>query len=497
VSNRPIRVRYAPSPTGEQHIGGIRTALFNYLYARKAGGAFIIRIEDTDVARSRPEYERSLYRDLEWLGLDWDEGPDKGGPCGPYRQSERAELYRQVVLRLLEEGKAYFCYCSPQELQAERERAIAEGRPPRYSGRCRDPKVREQLAKEGRPPAVRFLVPEGERIVFRDLIRGEVSFLSDDLGDFVIYRAEDTELHGGRALYNLAAVVDDHAMGISDVLRGEEHLPNTPRQILLYRALGYPVPRFGHLSLILSPDGSKMSKRLGDISIAHYREEGYLPEAIVAYVATLGWAPGRKAERLNLEDLVERFDIRRLSANPSIFDPQRLLWFNKRRLQREDPRRLGELLRPRLEEAFGSWERSAGTAYGPEDWYQALVLAAREEAATVKEMVALSEFAFVEQVHFTPEALEALREESAPLVLQHCYDTLGEEDVQSPEAASAYFHRLREHFAELAGRKVMFPVRAALTGSLRGPSLGVVAALLGFARCRTRLQAALHECASS
>ncbi len=500
---KTVRVRYAPSPTGKQHIGGMRTALFNYLYVRKTDGKLVLRIEDTDITRSEMRYEKDLYTSLRWLDLEWDEGPLAGGDAGPYRQSERLELYRQAVYRLLDAGKAYFCYCTPEELAAERERAAVEGRPPRYSGRCRDPEVRQRLSQEkGRTPVVRFWVPRGETIVVHDLIRGKVRFSSDDIGDFVIYGSEDESLEGGRPLYNLAAVVDDQAMGITHVLRGEEHLPNTPRQLLLYKALGYEPPLFGHLSLIMTPDGTKMSKRLGDVSIASYRDRGYLPEALVAYLATLGWAPGEHPERLTREQLVERFALDALSANPSIFDPDRLAWFNKRRLQSADTEYVGELLKPRLQEAYGRWHRAQGTAHDPHTWYRLLVEATREEATTVQDMVSLSEFALVEDVSdFFPEARDALEGKEAHVVLEHCLDTLTVSDLSSHETANDYLRTVREHFretADLGGRDVMFPLRAALTGSVSGPSLGLVMSLCGLLRCQKRLERALSlEAASS
>jgi nondiscriminating glutamyl-tRNA synthetase len=456
------------------------------------GGRFVLRIEDTDIERSSERYEQDLYQQFRWLGLDWDEGPDKGGPHGPYRQSERGPLYLKAARRLLDEGQAYLCYCTREELEAEREAARAKGLPPRYSGRCRVPEVREALAAEGRMPVVRFRVPDDTEITFRDLIRREITFNTDDFGDFVIYRPDSQAIESGHVLYNLAAVVDDHAMEIDVVLRGEEHLSNTPLQILLYRALGYPEPQFGHLSLILTPEGTKMSKRFGDISIAHYREEGYLPEALVAYMATLGWAPGRKAERFDLEDLVERFDIRRLSSNPSEFDPERLLWFNKRRLQRADTARIAELVRPRLEAAYDRWHAAEGTLHEPESWFQILVSATQEEASTLNEMVELAAFAFQDGVEtLTDEARDALADEWARPVLAHCVETVSEDALATPQRANLYFKELRHYFrdtAEIRGRRVMFPVRAALTGSVTGPCLGVVSSLLGKKRVVERLE---------
>ncbi len=490
-----VRVRYAPSPTGQQHIGSIRTALFNYLFARKQGGRLILRIEDTDRARSAPEFEQDLYRQLAWLGLAWDEGPDIGGPAGPYRQSERSALYRDAMQRLIAQGSAYPCYCSPEELAEQRRTALAEGRPPRYSGLCRAPERREALRRQGRSPVYRLRVPEGRELAFDDLIRRRIATDSDTLGDFTIYTAQDETLEGGRALYNLAVTVDDHGMGITHVLRGEEHLSNTPRQMLLYEALGYEPPQFGHLSLILTPEGNKMSKRYGDTSIAHYAAEGYLPEAILTYVATLGWAPGRNAERMTLDELIQRFDLRRMSANPSVFDPQRLLRFNKRKLQHADRDTIAELVRPRLVAEYGRWEASEGTAHTPEWWFMLLVGAAQEEAATLSEIVALSAMFLAESPPALGEdAQEALQAPEAEAVLAHALETMDADVLATPESANAHMTALRHHWrdeAGLRGRQVMFPIRAALIGSTTGPCLGIITSLLGPERCRARIREAL------
>ncbi|MGI6368328.1 MAG: glutamate--tRNA ligase [Anaerolineae bacterium] len=487
-----IRVRYAPSPTGKQHIGGVRTALFNYLHARHQGGRFILRVEDTDPERSHPQFEQDLLQQLAWLGLEWDEGPDIGGPSAPYRQSERVALYRAAMERLIGAGAVYPCYCSPEELSEQRRQAIAAGRPPRYNGHCRDLQARERLRALGRQPLYRFRVPEGRQITFTDLLRREISTASDDLGDFAVFRAADESLDKGRAFYNLAVVVDDHAMGITDVLRGEEHLSNTPRQLLLLEALGYPAPRYGHLSLILTPAGEKMSKRFGDTSIEYYAQQGYLPEALIAYMATLGWAPGRNAERNSLAELVELFDVRRLSSNPSTFDPDRLEWFNQRRLQRAARSEIAQLMRPRLEQAYGRWQAADGTGHTPEAWYTQLIGAAQEEATTLADMVSLCAFVLsADEPDITAEAQQALAGPQAQLVLATFLSDLSAEAIASPQSANAWLTELRHTLrdsAGLRGRDVMFPIRAALTGSLRGPCLGIVTSLLGQGRCRERVQ---------
>jgi nondiscriminating glutamyl-tRNA synthetase len=493
-----VRVRYAPSPTGKQHIGSVRTALFNYLFARNQGGRFILRVEDTDPERSRTGYEQDLFGQLSWLGLRWDEGPDIGGEYGPYRQSERQALYRSAMEHLIGSDLVYPCYCSPEELAAQRRDALAAGRTPRYNGRCREPEAREGLRRLGRSPVYRFRVPDGQTIVFEDLIRHSVSHQSQDLGDFSVFRAADESLADGRAFYNLAVVVDDHVMGISHVLRGEEHLSNTPRQLLLYEALGYAPPRFGHMSLILSPDGSKMSKRYGDTTIEHYAREGYLPEAILAYVATLGWAPGRNAERNNLDDLVRLFDLRRLSASPSTFDAKRFEWFNQRRIQHAERERITELMLRQLVSAYGRWEAADGTSHSPETWFGLLIGAAQEEATTLSDMTALCAFALApDRPEPTAEASEALGDPVATRVLAQFLDKLVPEVIDTPEHANLWLTELRHTLRDsdsLRGQQVMFPIRAALTGSLRGPCLGIITSLLGADRCRMRVQEALKSC---
>jgi nondiscriminating glutamyl-tRNA synthetase len=469
-------------------------ALFSYLHARKIAGRLILRVADAETGRFDVR-EKELLGALAWLGLTWDEGPDVGGLYGPYRQSERTVLYREAANQLLAKGKAYFCYCSPEELEAEARRAAAEGQARRYQDRCRAPEVRRELAKEGRSPVVRFLVPEGREIAFRDLVRREVTLHSDDLGDLAIYSRTDEHLATGHALGDLAAAVDDHAMHISCVLHSDGHLGNAARQTLLAQALGYELPQFGHLGPMAPAADEEGALRGDSVSIASLRQEGYLPEGILAYLATLGWAPGSASELLTLEQLVEQFDSRQLSGKPCAPDARRLLAANRRYLRTADAQRVRQLVRPRFEAAYGRWQNAEDTAHTPEAWLGILVGAAQEEAATLSEVVALAEFAFVERViRLTPEAEEALGGEWVPEVLRTCRDTLTQGALATPQSANRHFQDLRHHFrdaAGLRGRQVMFPVRAALTGSLTGPCLGVVSSLLGLTRCVRRLEDAL------
>ena len=337
-----VRLRFAPSPTGQLHVGNARTALFNWLLARGSRGTFILRVEDTDVERSTVESATEILRDLRWLGLDWDEGPDVGGPFGPYRQSERLALYATYTKRLFDAGQAYYCFCSPEQLEAERQRALSLGQPARYAGTCRrltKADIEARLAG-GERPAIRFRVPEQRNVVFADEIRGEVRFHTDVIGDPIIMRAD------GRPAYNFAVVVDDALMGITDVIRGEDHISNTPRQILLFEALGFAAPRFGHLAMVLGPDHTRLSKRHGATSVAEFRAKGYLPESLVNYLALLGWSPGGGDELLGVEELVRRFSLGAAGLSAGVFDEDKLAWVNRHYLKQSSPLRLAELSLP-------------------------------------------------------------------------------------------------------------------------------------------------------
>ena len=310
----PLRVRFAPSPTGNLHVGNARTALFNWLLARRHGGTCVLRIEDTDIERSTAESERAIRDDLRWLGLDWDEGPDVGGPHAPYRQSERIADYAEAARSLLAAGKAYYCFCSADDLERERREALATGQPPKYSGKCRanDPTAAADRVRAGETTALRFAVPAGRSVTFRDLVRGEVTFETEVIGDPVILRSN------GRPAYNFAVVVDDAAMEITHVVRGEDHISNTPRQILLYDALGLPSPAFAHLSLVLGSDHAPLSKRHGATSVAEFRDRGYLPEALVNYLALLGWSPGDSEELLDVTEMARRFELERVTHSAAV-----------------------------------------------------------------------------------------------------------------------------------------------------------------------------------
>ena len=456
-----MRVRFAPSPTGTLHIGSARTALYNFLFARHAGGSFILRIDDTDAARSDAALEASIMDDLRWLGLAWDEGPDVGGPAGPYRQRERLGRYRAAADALLEAGLAYRCFCPEERLEELRREALAAGRTPRYDRRClglASGEVRRRL-DAGERAAVRFKVPTGG-VVVDDLIRGPVNFAADALSDPIIVRSD------GVAGYNFATVVDDREMGITHVVRGDDHLTNTARQQLLFQALGGPVPRFAHHSMVLGPDGGKLSKRHGATAVGDYRELGYLPESIVNYLALLGWSHGED-ELLDLDRLVRDFALEKLSSSPAVFDLAKLDWLDHERIMTLAPEEHERRFAARLPAATPPQAASAlAAAFQPSlvRYSDAPVLAAEVLAppSASRELVAAA-LAAAPQLMY----VRALRAE-APEWL-------------TPAAAGEFLAAYRAWGKErgIGARDLLMPLRIALTSAEHGPELPFVLAALG------------------
>ena len=449
-------MRIAPSPTGFAHLGTASTALYNVLFARASGGTFVLRIDDTDVERNRPEYEALIYESLHWLGLDWDEGPDKGGPDGPYRQSERLDLYKEHAARLLTEGKAYRCFCTPEELDAERKQAQAEKRAYKYSRRCltNPPEGRSEFT-------VRFKVPGGE-VKFKDMIRGEMSFDADLIGDFIIVKSD------GFPTYNFASPVDDAAMKITHVIRGEEHLSNTPYQLMLVDALAYPRPvAYAHMPLILAKDGSKMSKRKHpEMNLALYREQGYLPEALVNYLALLGWNPGTSQEIFTFDELVDAFSFDRVQHAGARFDWDKLNWINGEYIRRLDDEELARRLRtflPKLEEAT----------------IRRAVPALKTRMTKLADAADLLEYLWTDPPAPTldAEAVDFIRAAIAAL-----------KDVQWEPAA---IHETLMAVVDAAGakpNKVFMPIRLAVTGKKISPPIDHTLALLPKDVAISRLQ---------
>lgn len=479
-----IKVRFAPSPTGPLHIGGARSALFNYLFARHEDGVFIVRSEDTDLERSSRESEHNILEALRWLNIKWDEGIEVGGENGPYRQTERLDLYRQYTKKLLESGHAYYCYCSEEEIEAERQALIAKGETPRYLGKCRH-LTEEQKAKyeaEGRKPVVRFRVPEGEQIVIRDLVRGDVVFDSDGIGDYVIVKSD------GIPTYNYAVVIDDATMHVTHVVRGEEHLSNTPRQVLIYQALGLQAPEFAHISLILNTEGHKMSKRDGDTAVIDYKAKGYLPEAVVNFIALMGWAPSGEEEFFTMEELEKIFSLDRVSKSPAVFDLNKLNYINAHYIKQSSPERLAELALPYLREigVMPQGELSDEKRAWLVHFVQAIVNHL-SYMAQVKDYVQY----FYGAVAPAPEgeALEILRGEQVPAVLELFKAKLQAlEEVTVGEIKPLLKQITKE--LKLGGKLVYMPIRVALTGQMHGPELYDIIPLLGRENVLKRLEAA-------
>ena len=485
------RVRIAPSPTGPLHIGTARTALFNYLHARHTGGTFILRLEDTDVARSSIAYEKDILDGLHWLGLRWDEGPEVAGeaargPYAPYRQMERLPLYAEAADRLLAEDKAYPCYCTPDELDAERRRLEAARQPPRYSGRCArlTPDERAAFETDGRRPALRFRVGEGS-VVIDDIVRGRVEIDVANLGgDFVIARAD------GTPLYHFTVVVDDAAMQISHVIRGEDHLSNTPKHVLLFRALGHEPTAFAHLPLILNPDRTKMSKRKSQTAIGDYRAEGFIQEALVNYLALLGWSTGTEEEVLSLDELVERFDLSEVNKAGAVFDRERLEWLNGQWIRRLDPDDLVGRLRPFLEADLtaGRIDRL------PDDGeLKALLPVVQERLPRLGKIGELVGFLWVDELRVDPADLVPRRWDVATTVegLRAARDAIAGVGSVSYEADELEppLRDLAEERGWKAGDLFM-AIRVAVTGRRETPPLFDTLVALGPARALERLDRA-------
>ena len=476
-----VRVRFAPSPTGPFHIGGARSALFNYLVAKHTGGKFIVRVEDTDRKRSTSESEENIKEALRWLGITWDEGIDVGGPDGPYRQTERLDIYKKYTEKLLAEGKAYYCFCTPEELEAEKEEQMSRGETPVYSGKCRNlPKETvEQYLKEGRPYVIRIATPKNEMLEVDDLVRGHVVFDSNKVGDFVIVKSD------GIPVYNYCVVVDDALMGITHVIRAEEHLSNTPRQIVLYHALGFPVPAFAHVSLILGSDKKKMSKRHGATSVQQYRDQGYLADAVVNFLALLGWTPDSDQEIFSRDELCRQFTLDRVAKNPAVFDIEKLNWINFHYMKQLDADQLYDLCLPHLQAAgYASQNPDEKEAA----WLKDMVWAMREHVQYGAQIVDAVKLFFTDD--FAPENEETaavLQEETASAVLTMFYNELAALDEVTADTVQPLFKKIQKGL-KVKGKFVYMPIRVAITGVMHGPDLNVIVALMGRDKVLGRLR---------
>lgn len=482
-----VRVRYAPSPTGHFHIGAARTVLFNWLYARKHKGKFIIRIEDTDLQRNVEGGEENQLSGIRWLGMDWDESIDVGGEFGPYRSMERLELYEPFTEKLLSEGKAYHCYCTEQELEADREALIAKGETPRYVGKCRDLSEEQQrvYAREGRKSSIRFKVPTDQQIVIEDQIRGRVEFESNGIGDFVIVRPD------GVPTYNYAVTLDDQLMKISHILRGEEHLSNTPRQVLIYQAFGWDPPQFAHVSLILNANRQKMSKRDESIVqfIEQYEELGYLPEAIVNFIVLLGWTPEEEREIFSLEELVDLFSLDRVSKSPAVFDTDKLKWMNNQYIKKADLDRVVEITLPHLIKT-GYISENPSSDEG--EWVRKLIGLYHEQLSYGAEIIELASLFFKEELEWDEEARGVLAEEQVPVVLQAFLDQLNATEEFSAEIVNTTLKQIQKD-SGFKGKQLFMPVRVAVSGQTHGRDLGMTIELLGKQKVTQRLKSVIDN----
>jgi nondiscriminating glutamyl-tRNA synthetase len=476
-----IRVRYAPSPTGHLHIGNARTALFNYLFARNQGGKFIIRIEDTDQKRNIEGGEESQLKYLKWLGMDWDEGVDVGGDYGPYRQSERNDIYQTYYNELLEKGLAYKCYCTEEELEKEREEQIERNETPQYSGKCRHltTEQQQQLEEEGKKPSIRFRVPKGRVFSFDDMVKGQVSFESDGIGDHVIVKKD------GIPTYNFAVTIDDHLMEISHVLRGDDHISNTPKQLMIYEALGWTPPIFGHMTLIVNESRKKLSKRDESIIqfIEQYEELGYIPEALFNFITLLGWSPEGEEEIFSKEEFITIFDSHRLSKSPALFDKQKLAWMNNQYMKKIELDRVVELALPHLIKSG----RVKETRTDEENaWVRELIALNQEKMSFGAEIVELSELFFSEEVNMDEEAKAIISEEQVPEVLSAFLT-----EIESLESFTAGEIKKAVKVVQKStghkGQKLFMPIRVATTGQMHGPDLMKAIELLGKDKVKTRL----------
>lgn len=482
VMSSEVRVRYAPSPAGHLHIGNARTALFNYLFARNQNGKFIIRIEDTDQKRNIEGGEESQLRYLKWLGIEWDESIDVGGEYGPYRQSERTEIYQKYTEELLEKGLAYHCYCTSEELEKEREEQQANSQMPRYSGKCRNltDEQRAELEAEGREPSIRFRVPSNTEIKWNDIVKDEVSFESEGIGDFVIVKKD------GTPTYNYAVAIDDYLMKMTHVLRGDDHISNTPKQILVYEALGWTPPVFGHMTLIVNENRRKLSKRDESIIqfIEQYKELGYLPEALFNFITMLGWSPVGEEEIFSKEQFIEIFDPARLSKSPALFDTSKLRWMNNQYMKQLDLDEVVALSVPHLVKVGKVEEaRDAET----EQWVRDLVALYQEQMSFGAEIVELTEMFFKKEIDYSEEAKAVLAEEQVPEVLKAFAEEISSLEEFSADEIKAATKAVQKATGQ-KGKKLFMPIRVATTGETHGPELPKAISLLGKETVLARLE---------
>lgn len=472
-----VRVRFAPSPTGFLHIGSARTALFNWLFARNMKGKFILRIEDTDVARSSKEAVEQILSSLEWLGLNWDEGPKVGGSYGPYYQSQRLEIYREFSQKLLKEGKAYPCYCTEEELEERRAKMREKKEMPRYDGRCRNlsESERKRLEEEGRKHVIRLKWDKPVDSI-EDLIHGRISFKEHQFDDFIIVKAD------GTPTYNFSCVIDDYLMKITHVIRGDDHITNTPRQIALYEALALPLPQFAHIPLILGPDRSRLSKRHGAVDLLEYRREGYLPDALINFLALLGWSPGENRELFTRDELISRFSLERITRRNAIFNREKLDWMNGQYIKRLSTEEFATFAIPFL--------KDSGYLKGriDEKWLREVLELYKPRTRVFSQIVEKADYLFLDEPKYDEEAVEKfLKRDYIPSLLQKIKTVLEETEPFNPEQIETNLRNLIEKL-NISVADFVHPLRVVVTGKADSPPLFHVMSLLGKEKTLKRLK---------
>ena len=484
IKNKKLRVRFAPSPTGYLHIGGARTALFNWLYARHYNGSFILRIEDTDRMRSTPEAVKAILDGMKWLGLDWDEGPEKGGEYGPYFQTERLDLYREFVDKLLEIGAAYYCYCSAEELADRRKKQFADGKPAIYDRKCLNLSEAEkrQLEKEGKKPAIRLKMPD-RKIVVHDLIKGRMEFDSKLLSDFVIEKSD------GIPTYNFAVVIDDILMDISLVMRGDDHISNTPKQIVIYQALDIAIPEFAHIPMIMGPDNTRLSKRHGATSVMEYQRMGFLPEAVLNYIAHLGWSSGTNQEIFSIKELIENFTLDKISNHSAIFDMEKLNWFNNEYLKRLSDEKYVEMLMPFLKDA-GYIELPLSEE--KERWLRKVASLMKSRVRNFKQFLEYGDYFFIEDFTVEDNAVKILEQNGVRDILERLVKRLKEIKDWKEENIESEVREMANQL-NLKGKQIIHPTRVSLSGKTIGPGLFSLMEALGKEINIKRLEKTIHK----
>jgi len=486
MGNKEIRLRFAPSPTGYLHIGGARTALFNWLYARHHKSTFILRIEDTDQIRSTEEAVNVILEGMKWLGLDWDEGPGKGGEYGPYFQMQRLPLYQEYTEKLLKDKKAYRCYCTREELAESREKQAKENKSLKYDRHClnlSDEEMRK-YEEEGRKPVIRLKIP-AKKIVFNDLLRGEVTFDGGLLSDFVIMKSD------GIPTYNYAVVIDDALMNITHVMRGDDHISNTPKQILIYEALGFAIPKFAHIPMIMGSDYTRLSKRHGATSVMEYKKMGYIPEAVVNYIAHLGWSSGDEREIFSPKELIKEFSLDKISKHAAVFNMDKLNWFNSEYLERMSVDSLTEMLIPHLKEA--NYIREEDLSEPKLEWLKEVVKLMQGRFKNFSQFIDYADYFFVDKINIEPQAFQSvLNKEGVPDILQalkeklpflKCWDEENIENAVRGVASSL----------QIKGGQIIHPTRVALTGKKIGPGLFELMVILGKEKIIKRLEEVVEK----